>query len=123
MTTIELLDKICDLLKNKPEVLEQMNWHEVTDCVKCEIQERKELNPQTQYNLVIADLRRIEEELDSFQVLGDVVSLLLLVSELKGMISVTPELDYFNAFVSQYTYFRAYKRHNSENTIIVIHII
>ena len=120
MTTIELLGKICNLLKDKPEALDQMDWHEVTDCVKCEIQERKTLYSMNQYNLIMADLMRIEEALNSFQVLGDVGSLILLISELKGMIYVTPELDHFNAFVSQYTYLCAYKRHNSENTIIVM---
>ena len=120
MTTIELLNKICDLLTDNPDALDDMNWHEVTECVECELQERKALYPGVQYDYIMADIKRIEERLDSAQVLGDVFSLLLLISELKGMITVAPNLDYYTAFISQYTYLRAYKRHHSENTVIVI---
>lgn len=122
MTTIELIEKLIEINEKRPEALSGFDWQDTQLMIELEIDNRKSLYPDDQYNSLIATIR------DQFNILrsesaknlcnGDTVCSCLVL--LKGLILSLPDLDHVSAFIWQSSFDHEKATHYADDTAIII---
>ena len=122
MTTIELIDKLIEIVNKKPDVLSGFDWQDTQLMIELEIDNRRSLYPDDQYSSLIEIIR------DQFNILrsesaknicntSTVCSCLIF---LKGLILSLPELDHVSAFIWQSAFDHEKITHYTKDTAIIL---
>lgn len=122
MTTIELIDKLIEIVNKKPDVLSGFDWQDTQLMIELEIDNRKSLYPNDQYNSLIETIRSqfniLRSESAKSLCNADTVSSCLIL--LKGLILSLPDLDHILAFIWQSAFDHEKITHYADDTAIII---
>jgi len=122
MTTIELLDKLIEITGKRHDVISGFDWQDAQLMIELEIDNRKDLYLQDQYDFIIDKIRENFNILRSESAKSicnpDTVCSCLLF--LKGIIFSLPDLDHVSAFIQNASFDHEKLIHLEDNTAIII---
>lgn len=122
MTTIELLDKLIEIASVKPEVLSGFDWQDTQLMIELEIDNRKDLYSQQQYQVLIEGIR------DHFNILRSESAKSICKPDtvrgslvyLKGIVFSLPDLDNITERIQRANFEHEKLNHIVDNTAIII---
>lgn len=120
MRTAQLILQIIQILQKNPDVLEQIPWNDLKECVTDELTARHFLYSEIQYQDLMRKLMFLFEELTQKASNGSTHEIIRILENLNEILAFFPELQALSLHYESANFDHACLRHLKQDTIIVL---
>ena len=120
MRTMQIFKQIIETLKNNPDTIHSIPWDDIILCFESELEERKVLYPDSQYQSILQTLHNISSEINRALSNTDHGKLIYCLEQLCFAVSFFPSAQYIDEGYNKFHFNAACLNHYRNDTIIVL---
>lgn len=120
MKTNEIIIQLINSIQNTPSCIYQIPWNDLEICLITEIEYRKELYPEPQFQAIKSLFHSKFVTLEKHILISDTPSIIHILEEFAFAMHLLPDTDYIDAITSQAHFNAARLTHHLNDTIIVL---
>lgn len=120
MKTVEIILQLINSIQKNPSSLYQMPWEDLKLCFITELDYRRELYPDTQFQFLLKLFQNHFSELDNCLAIPDISAVIHILKEFAFALQMLPDAEYTDISIQKANYNEARLNHYANDTIIVL---
>lgn len=120
MKTLEIVHQVINSIQTNPASLYQIPWEDLKLCLSTELDCRKELYPDDQFQSIQQLFHAHFDALEQYLTIPDTSAIVGILKELTFALQILPDAEYTNTLSEQAHYNEACLNHHLNDTIIVL---
>ena len=120
MRTLQILKQIIEILNNNPGTLHSIPWNDIRMCFESELELRKVLYTEAQYQTTLQTLHKIFAEINHALNNTNHSKLVYCLEQLHFALSLFPSVEYIDEGCNKFYFSTSCLNHYKNDTVIVI---